>query len=627
MVTSPRSSRLQTLPAPLTRFIGRKQEIDDGLVALREARLITLTGPGGAGKTRLALEIASRLGEYRGATVFVDLGAVVDPEAVPERLAVAVDLRERPGQGLSETLVDALQSEQLLLVLDNCEHLVGACARLSRTLLECCPGVRVLATSREPLGIPGERVLSIPSLKLPDPTRLPAAEELPAYEAVGLFVDRAAGASRGFALTRANAASVVAICHRLDGLPLAIELAAAQTRWLSAQEIARHLDERFRLLIGGQRTGPARQQSLRAAVDWSYDLLAPRERLLFNRVSVFAGGWTLETAEVVVGEADNGQLDVRSGLARLVDESLVQVTSGPDGRTRYRMLETLREYAREQLARAGEQERMRDRHASFFLLLAEQAELGLRGSQQESWLKILDQEHDNISAVLHLAIERNDATLGLRLATALWRFWSTRGLFTDGRNWLGRTLALEPARQSDEVRAKALTSAGTLAYQQADTREAEKWYREALAINWRRNDEPGVANALNGLGNVATLQGDYATASDLLEKSLSMRRELDDLSGVAADLNNLGFIRHQLGDLARARALYTESLGIERRLENAQGIAYSLNNLGLIAAECGKPKKAAERYEEALATLRELGDRWGVANTLHNLVSRFRSIS
>lgn len=618
-LTSPRSSRPQTLPAPFTRFIGREQQIDDGLVAVRDSRLITLTGPGGAGKTRLALEIASRLGEYHGATVFVELGAVVDPESVPERLVAANDLHERAGQSQTETLVEALRSESLLIVLDNCEHLVEACASISRTLLEACPGLKVLATSREPLAVPGERVMSIPPLKLPDPARLPPVDELPTYEAIGLFVDRAMGANRSFALTQTNARFVIEVCRRLDGLPLAIELAAAQIRWLSPQEIARHLDERFRLLVGVQRTGPARQQTLRSAVDWSYDLLAPRERVLFNRLSVFAGGWTLETAEVVVGDVDDGQPDVRTGIARLVDESLVQITPGLDGRTRYRMLETLREYAREHLAGAGEQDRMRDRHARFFLLLVEQAELGLRGSQQDSWLKILDQEHDNISAVLYLAVERCDAILGLRLATALWRFWSTRGLFTEGRNWLGRTLALEPITQSGDVRAKALTSAGTLAYQQGDTREAGKWYREALAINHRRHDQPGVANALNGLGNVATLQGDYARARDLLDESLSLRRELGDMSGVAADLNNLGFISHQLGDLARARALYTESLGIERCLENAQGIAYSLSNLGVLAAECGEPKRAAGYYDEALATLRELGDRWGIANALHNL--------
>jgi predicted ATPase/class 3 adenylate cyclase/DNA-binding CsgD family transcriptional regulator len=605
------------LPLQLTSFVGRARELAAVGEALAAHRLLTLTGPGGTGKTRLALQAAAEVGPaYPDGVWLVELATLADPALVPQAVAAAVGVREEPGRPLTATLADALRPKRTLLLLDNCEHLLDASARLADALLRACPDLRVLATSREALGIGGETAWLVPSLALPDPDRPPPPEALSRYEAVALFVDRALAVQPAFRVTDANAPAVARVCARLDGIPLALELAAAHVRVLPVEQLLGRLEDRFRLLTGGSRTALERHQTLRAAVDWSYALLDARERRLFARLSVFAGGFTLEAAEQVGAGA--APLDVLDLLTRLVDKSLVVAEEQLDGTARYRLLETLRQYAGQKLAaRAGEAAAVRERHATFYLDLAKAAEPRLLEAEQEVWLHRLAQEHGNLRAALHWSVDGGASDTALRLAGALWRFWSTRGHLGEGRVWLARALDL-PAGPA-AARARALTAAGTLAYQQGDYAAADAHYETGLALKRELGDLPGVASSLNGLGNVAALRGEYAVARALFGESLEVRRRLHDRWGIAAALHNLGYVSHQEGDLAAARRYYEESLTAEQELGNRHGVALSLSNLGLVVAEGGDPERARMLGEESLAIFRELGDRAGAAHAFHNL--------
>src|SRR5579884_1453224 len=500
------SPETTNLPVQLTSFIGREKEMEEIKRLLSRTRLLTLTGSGGCGKTRLAAQVgADLLADFADGVWLVELAAIADPALVPQTVASTLGIREEPGQRLLETLQQHLKPKSLLLLLDNCEHLSAACAQLAETLLQACPNLRILASSREALGIAGELAYRVPSLSLPELPRLPSAEAalVPALarcEATRLFVERAALSYPGFALTEQNAPAVAQVCVRLDGIPLAIELAAARIKVLSADQIAARLDDRFRLLTGGSRTALPRQQTLRALIDWSYDLLSEAERTLLRRLSVFLGGWTLEAAEAVCADASHappraaamgagehaaapleaGSRENAGGpvaaeavldlLSRLVDKSLVLVEESAEAEARYRLLETVRQYSRDRLMESEEARDLRCRHRDWFLTLAEGAERRLRGPDQVAWLNRLAQEHDNLRMALEWCRAEEDAgaEAGLRLAGALWRFWRVRGYLSEGRERLEAALAQASASERTAQRAKALYGLAALAWGQGD---------------------------------------------------------------------------------------------------------------------------------------------------------------
>ncbi len=455
-------ARATNLPRPLTSFVGRVHESAEVKRLLPTTCLLTLTGSGGSGKTRLALQVAADvLGEYADGVWLVELAAVPGPALVPQTVASALGVREVPGRPLQATLLEYLGHRTLLVVLDNCEHLIEASAHLVQTLLEACPGLRILATSREPLGVPGEVAWRVPSLSLPDPRRLPSVDDLGACEAVRLFVERAAAVHPAFRLTPQNAPAVATVVRRLDGIPLAVELAAARVPALTVAQIAERLDDRFRLLTGGRRTALPRQQTLRATMDWSYQLLPERERVLLRRLAVFAGGWTLGAVEAVCGGDGIEGLAVFDLLTQLVFKSLV-IMDEQVGDVRYRLLETVRQYGRDRLLESEETVPVRGRHLVWYRDLAEQAETELMGAGQAAWLDRLEAEHANIRAALEWATGGREVEVGLRLAGAVWRFWFVRGYFAEGRARLQALLA-KGAEVPPAVRAKALKAAGNLA--------------------------------------------------------------------------------------------------------------------------------------------------------------------
>jgi predicted ATPase/DNA-binding SARP family transcriptional activator len=612
LASAPAGQR-HNLPAFLTSFIGREREIAEIKRLLLQVRLLTLTGAGGCGKTRLALQVAGELErEYPDGVWVVELAALSDPSLVPQAVASGLGLGEAPGQPLTATIAESLRCKQLLLVLDNCEHLVEACATLADALLGACPNLRVLATSRQPLGLVGEAVWPVPPLSLPAVGRLPPTEHLVESEAIRLFLERARLTRPDFALTSQNATAVAQVCQRLDGMPLAIELAAARVKLLSAEQIAARLDDRFRLLSGGSRTAP-RHQTLRAAMDWSYALLSQAERTLFNRLAVFAGGWTIEAAETV---NDGDVLDL---LSSLVDKSLVLAEPDRTGVGRYRLLETLRQYGRERLANSGEAEQIQRRHTAFVVTLAEQAETELLGPEQAAWLVRLEREQENVRAALASARVRGDAEAALRLAGALWFFWLQRGYWSEGRDRLEEALALARDAGCSKERAKALCGAGTLAWLQDDYGAARSRLEESVAL-WRQlGNRRGLALALYYLGHAALMSGDYPAARSCYEQSLPIFQEEGDTWGLSQPLEGLGRVALQEGDYTAARARLEESLAIRREIGDNWQIALALNALGDVARCQGDDELATALYEESLALFRELDSRGGMASSLHNL--------
>jgi non-specific serine/threonine protein kinase len=622
----------ENLPRQLTSFIGREREIAEIKRLLKTTYLLTLTGSGGCGKTRLALKVAADLiDEYADGVWLMDLSPLSEPSLVPQTVASALGLREQPRRSLKETLSDYLRSKQMLLMLDNCEHLVGACAALSESLLRSCQNLRVLATSRAALGIAGELAYRVPSLSLPDPKYVQSigASDLTRYEAVRLFVERAASSQPTFALTNQNALVAAQICQRLDGIPLAIELAAARVKVLSAEQIADRLDDRFRLLTGGSRTALPRHQTLRATMDWSYNLLSEVERALLRRLSVFAGGWTLEAAEAICADVAGVSLSVSplgpsirpdeilDLLAHLVDKSLV-VVEDRGGEARYRLLETVRQYGREKLIESGEEAVLRGRHLNWVLARAERAEPELRGPDQGVWLDRLDVEHDNLRSALEWSLGGGEGETGLRLAGALWRFWWGHGYWNEGRKWLEGALS-KSGSASVSLKTKALLGAGRLAVLQGDYGQAKAFYEESLSLYRKLQDKEGIASSCFSLGIVAQRQSDYRRAMMLWEESLAMFRELGNKRYIALSLTSLGQIAEVQGDYSLANALHEESLASSRKLSNKWDIVYPLGGLVSVALHQGDYKRAEELCEEILALKRELGSKEGDGYLLSNL--------
>lgn len=597
---------LNNLPIQLTSFIGRAREMAEIRHLLTTTRLLTLTGTGGSGKTRLAIQVAANhLEEFPDGVWWIELAPLSDPALVPQVVASTLSVSEQPGRSFTDTLLDNMRSKNLLLLLDNCEHLLSACADLGDAMLRGCRDVRILATSREGLGMAGETLYPVPSLSLPDP-RTALAETLAQYEAVRLFTERARAVLPSFEVTNRNAQAVAHLCQRLDGIPLAIELAASRVNVLPVEEMATRLDDRFRLLTGGSRTALPRHQTLRAAMDWSYDLLSEAERTMLRRLSVFAGGWAVQAAETVCSGQGVGVADVLDLLTRLVNKSLV-VAEEHNGKGRYRLLETVRQYSWDRLFESGEAELVRKRHREHFLTLVEEAEPHLKGSEQVNWLNRLEVEHDNLRAAMEWLLGARDIEGALRLAGALSRFWTIRGYFREGRDSIER--ALLGTGGTSSVRAKALNALGHLAYRQDDYGRAKVSYEESLARYRELGDKVGIAGSLMGLANLLRdVEGEHIRARALYEESLALYRELGDIWGAARVLGNMGFGAQYEGDYGRATALLQESLVLDQRLGNRFGIAFATEHLGGVAAAQGDLGRATQLLEESLVLFRELGD-------------------
>ncbi len=607
------------LPAQVTSFIGRDREIAEITQALPHTRLLTLTGSGGCGKTRLALQVAAPLVEsYAEGVWLVELASLSDSTLVPKAVASALGIPEQPGLPLTETLRRYFQTKSLLLVLDNCEHLLSACAQLTDALLRACPNLSVLATSREGLGIAGELTYRVPGLSLPDPLRLPGLERLRQFEAVRLFVERASFSQPGFVMTESNAPAVAQVCSRLDGIPLAIELAAARVKGLSVEQIASRLDDRFRLLTDGSRTALPRQQTLRATMDWSHGLLTEPEQVLLRRISVFAGGFTLEAAEDVCGGGAVAASEVLDLLLHLVDRSMVAARDR-ENQSWYRLLETVRQYSWQKLVEAGEADEMRRRHLTWYLELAEQADPKLRGSEQQVWLDRLEAEHDNLRAALEWSnTDPGHAEKGLRLATTLFWFWYFHGHWSEGRRWLDAAVSPEGEAPS-HVSAKTLRYAAMLAFHQGDNGRATALAQHGLTSSRKSGDAESTVYCRTVLGLAASDRGDYGQASTLLEENVDLCRKLNDEWLLGWALCNLQFVARNQGDYERAAALSSEGLALFRKTGDKHSTAWALRTLGIVALRLDDHKRAATFCRESLTLTREIGDIWLVEQGLMGL--------
>lgn len=620
-----RLMRQTPLPRPLTSFVGRARELSELERLLADARLVTLTGPPGTGKTRLATVAATAAAaRFPDGATFVALAPVSDPELVLPTIARAFGLQETPGRSTLELLGDALRQRQLLMVLDNFEQVTAAAPLLVELLAES-PTLTLLVTSREPLRVTGEQVFAVPPLAVP-PDLAPGgpvpAESL-AYDAVQLFIERARAAHRDFSLTKDSAAPVVEICRRLDGLPLAIELAAARTRTLPPAELMARLESRFTVLTGGARDVPHRHQTLLAAIDWSYQLLSEPERRLLRRLAVFAGGLTVDAAEAVCADAPQApagppspidRSDVLELLACLVDRSLL-VAEQQDGAARYRLLETIREYSSTLLAETDEPEAIARRHAEFYAGMAEEAEPMLLGPDAAGWLDRLAREHDNFRAVMRWCVERRVVEPGLRLAGALYMFWYFRSQWSESRSALAKLLALPEAAGRTQLRARALFSAGWLAIDQGENEEARHLCEESLAIGREIGDEGCVARALVVIGLTHHYHGDNAGARPPLQEALALGRSIGDQWAVEVALMHLGTAYFLFdADYTAACAAFGENLALARASGNRWVMAHALEWLGNTMFEQEDHAAARGYYQEALAVNRQLGDQLGVAH-------------
>jgi predicted ATPase len=613
--------RLNNLPVQPTPLVGREKEVEEvcGLLRRDEVRLLTLTGPGGTGKTRLALQAAAELlDRFKGGVFFVVLAAITDPELVASAIAKPLGVQESADLTLTEALKYYLRGKELLLLLDNFEQVLEA-SPLVGELVAACPRLKVLVTSRTVLHLYGEHEYAVPPLSLPDPKRLPDLAALSQYEAVRLFIERAQAARADFEVTNENAPAVAEICARLDGLPLAIELAAARIKLLSPQAMLPRLGNRLKLLARGARDLPERQKTLRGTIEWSHDLLDEGEKTLFARLAVFAGGRTLEAIEAVCDPQGELPVDPLDGISSLLDKSLLrQEKGGREEEPRLVMLETIHEYAREKLEQSGEAEEVRKLHAEYFLALAEEAGPELKGPRQVEWLEQLETEHDNLRAALSGSLAADEAEPALRLAGALWWFWFVRGHLTDGRRWVEETLAKDGG-SAMSVRAKALTGAGRLLLEQGDPEQATLLLAEGVTLFREAGHKQGLADSLDNLGIAWAHQGELERSTALFEESLELFQDAGDGWGVAECLNNLALIAGIRNERERETALHGESLKVSRELGDKRGITMSLVNLANTTLNRGDYERAAMLCDEGLALGRELGDKSLTAELLGNL--------
>jgi predicted ATPase/class 3 adenylate cyclase len=597
---------LNNLPAQLTSFIGREHEIAEVKRELKTHRLVTLTGPGGTGKTRLSLQVAADLlDQFHHGVWFIELAPLTDPNLIPQTILSAIGISEQSGKPLLALLTEYFHEKKSLVVLDNCEHLIEASAHVANVLLNAAPSLRVLASSREALGVKGEVSYAIPSLSLPDIRDLPVIEQLSQYEAVRLFIDRALLVAPHFSVDQHNAPFIAQICHRLDGIPLAIELAAARVRILSVDQIAARLDDRFRLLTGGARTLLPRQQTLRALIDWSYDLLSERERLFLRQLSVFAGNWTLEAAEDVCSGETIESYEVLDLLSQLVNKSLVVVIEhSQSGETRYRLLETIRQYGRDRLLETGGADGLRERHLAYYVKLTVQAGPELYHSNQVFWLNKLGEDLDNLRLALEWALA-TDVESGLQIVTGpIYRFWVFRSSWRELGTWLAQLLQRYDTSNSLCARALAIQSQ-CVGNNEGNFAEAHRLAEKSLQMARSLADKQSEAFSLSSLGGFTLLQGNVGEAVPLLEQSLALYRELGDIVGQASTIDWLSINNP---DLDRAEAYAREGLGLCRELGDLAGVASILTTLARLTYAQGDFSSPAPWLEEVLSISRQLGD-------------------
>jgi predicted ATPase len=615
--------RPHILPVQCTAFIGREREEDDlrQLLSRADVHLVTLTGPGGIGKTRLALQVAGKMADqFAGGVCFVGLSAIGELGLIASAIAQVVGVRETGNKSAQENLMEYLGglSQPMLLVLDNFEHLVAASPVVAQ-MLTAGPRLKVVVTSQAPLHIYGEHEFPVPPLELPDPKAIPSLEVLSRLPAIALFVERAKAVKHQFALTKENAPAVATICARIDGIPLAIELAAARIKLLSPSAMLARLENRLNLLTGGARDLPARQQTLRNTVEWSYGLLNNAEQTLFRRLSVFTGGCTLEALEAVCDTKGDLGLDVLDGIASLVDKSLAHQVEQADKETRFIMLSTIREYALERLAESDDKSVTRRAHAAYYLVLAEEGAEDI--AAQPEWLDRFEVEHENFRSAIDYLIKTGDSEWGMRLGTALFLFWETREHLTEGRDAIGRILAMEGAAARPKHRARLLFAAAVLAAAQGDYGSGLPLFEESLETCVKLDDKRGVAVALNALAVNARDRGELAAASQLFEQCLGIWKDLGDAAGTARALSNLASVMKLRGEYERAFSLYDECLTMFRQVGDGAGVAWTLNYLGDVAREKVDLMAARSYCEQSLSEFRRMRDSWGIGSTLSDLAS------
>ncbi|HEX9286373.1 MAG TPA: tetratricopeptide repeat protein, partial [Thermoanaerobaculia bacterium] len=622
--TESRETRPASLPMPRTRFVGREKE-RSALRALLErpdVRIVSLTGFGGIGKTRLALQVAEEMSvRFPGGVFFVPLESVRDADPMVAAISRTLGVRETAGQTLSDSLKEHLAAAArapMLLVLDNFEQLLPAAPAVA-DLVASGASLKIVVTSRSPLHVYGEQEFPVPPLALPDLAALPSFDRLREFESVALFLQRAQAVMPDFALTKENAPAIADICSRLEGLPLALELAAARVKLLTPSAMQARLEKRLSLLTGGALDLPLRQRTLRGAIEWSHDLLSEDEQKLFRRLAVFVGGCTLESVEAACNAKSDLALDPLDGMASMVDKSLLRQVDFEGEEPRFVMLDTIREYAVERLAASGDEPITRRSHAAYCLILAEEIGSADAGIDSSDWLDRCDREHENFRAALEWLWRTNEAEWGLRLAGALFQFWERREYISEGRDWLGKLLALPGAAARTKVRARALFAAGVLAGAQKDYGVAETLLQESLEINRETHDKWAAAVSLNALAVTALDCRDVAAARSLSEQNLEVWRELGDRAAVARSLSNLASVVREQKDYELAGSLYEEALSIFDEIGDPTSAARVLNKQGDVARDLGDSARARALYEKSLATFREFGDRWGTALALADM--------